>query len=362
MGYNQPVLDLDITGTNIDNKITDEPHTLSGRPTRSIGPKLGPFFGESVVIMDGATLLQRGVDYQIVELHQEATLKYGKEISSVILIINKNVSSNVSVTYQALGGQYTYSDDAIANMYATVIQDNRPVDWTNVFNKPTEYNPTIHRHLLDDVYGFEPVVDYLERIKRAITLGQTSIVLEIINSLLSKFKCKELPKVLPSNRLIQYDALLFFLSRRRIINDVWVDRKDCHWVKGNSVTVQVQTDSYPVGTTLYWELYKPDSGIGLFTCKSGTFKSNGGLVDISLYIPSDPNTMDSPIYLGIKETPADDDFTAVTYTLDITEHATTDTGYGYMLYSNSDDVDPTMLTADTAYNDERRLWYQMSNY
>lgn len=185
MPYNVTVLDLDITGTNPANKIVDEPHTLApGLQVRSVAPNLGPFFGESIIVKnDSGVVLTRGTHYQLVELHQEASLKYGKEIFSVILIINTTVSSNVTVTYQALGGHYTYNDNSIVNLYNAVITDNRPVNWANVINKPDQYPPTIHNHLIEDIYGFEAVVDYLERIKRAITLGQTSIVLEIIREL-----------------------------------------------------------------------------------------------------------------------------------------------------------------------------------
>jgi hypothetical protein len=355
-------LDLDITGTNIDNFIENEPHNLSNRPTRSIAPDLGPFFAHSLIVKDSGSVLSRGQDYQIVELHQEATLKYGKEIASVILIINSNVSSTVTISYNALGGYYSYDDKAIANLYETVIQDNRPVDWSNVFNKPTEFNPTVHRHLLDDVYGFEPVVDYLERIKRAITMGQSGIVLEIVNSLLSKFECSELPKILPSNKLIQYDALLYFLSRRKILNNIWVDRKECKWVKGNSVNLEVDTSGYPVGTTLYWELYKPQLNVGLFTCKSGNIKTNGGITEIILYIPSDPHIVENPIYLGIKEHPDDEDFKAVTYTLDIQEHISTDCAYGHMLYSAQDGDDRYWDISRYDNNDELRIYYQMTRY
>ena len=364
-GLNPLTLDLDISGINPDNLITDEPHSLSNRPTRSIAPKLGPFFGDSLIIKDGANTLIRGQDYQIVELHQEATLRYGKEICSVILIININVSSTVTITYQALGGHYSYSGNnvIVANLYQSVINDSRPVDWSNVFNKPSEFTPTIHRHLLDDVYGFEPIVDYLERIKRAITLGQSTIVLEIVNSLLSKFKCNELPKILPSNKLIQYDALLYFLSRKQILGNIWVDRKECDWYKGTSVNVQVETSGYPIGTILYWELYKPESlSIGLFTSKKGQFTANGGIAEITLYIPSEPNVVENPIYLGIKEHPDDEDFKAVTYTLDIQEHKTTDSAYGYLLYNTQDPTDFDLLVSDYDTNDELRIWRQMTSY
>lgn len=362
MSFNTPVLDLDTTGANVNNRIVDEPHNLSNRPVRSIAPDLGPFFGESLVIKDGAATLSRGSDYQIVELHQEATLRYGKEICSVILIINPNIPSNVTITYQALGGHYTYNDTAIGNMYQSVINDNRPVEWTNVFNKPTEFSPTIHRHLLEDVYGFEPVVDYLERIKRALTLGQTTVVLEIINSLLSKFQCRELPKALPSNKLIQYDALLFFLSRRKILNNIWVDKKECVWVKGNSAIIQVDTSGYPVNTTLYWEFYKPEMNIGTFGAKSGAFKTNGGIKEIQIYVPSDDGTVEYPLYLGVKENPADEDYKAVTYLINIQEHVLTDYIFPYMLSNDLENNVTPMVLADLCQDDERRLYYQITNY
>ena len=362
MPYNTVRLDLDPTGHNINNRIVDEPHTLSNRPTRSIATNYGPFFAESVIIKDGAVTLGRGSDYQIVELHQEATLKYGKEVSSVILIINPQTNTNVTVTYQALGGHYCYSDVAVKNMYESVISDNRPVDWTNVFNKPTEFNPTIHRHLLDDVYGFEPIVDYLERIKRAITLGQTSVVLEIVNSLLSKFQCGQLPKCLPSDKLIQYDAMLYFLSRRKILNNIWVDKKDCIWYKGNSAIIQVDTSGYPVGTTLYWEFYKPDLNVGLFGTKSGSFKTNGDIKEIQIYVPSEDYSIEYPLYLGVKENPSDVDYKAVTYLIDIREHVSTDYIFPYLL---SNDLEQNMIPyqlADLASIDELRLYYMLTNY
>ena len=356
-------LNEDRTGSNPNNKITNEPYTLSNKQVRSIAPINGPFFGNSLVIMDGARLLVRGVDYQLVELHQEATLLTGKEIYSVILIINKDVSSSGSVTYQALGGHYQYNDAPIANLFQTVLNDNRPVDWTNIFNKPTEFNPTIHRHLLDDVYGFEPVVDYLERIKRAITLGQTSIVLEIVNSLLSKFKCKELPLALPSNKLIQYDALLFFLSRRKILNNIWVDKKHCKWVKGQNGIIEVDTSGYPVGTQLYWQFYKQnDERVTLFSNKDGWITGNGGIVEINIYIPSDLQIIENNLYLGIKEHPDDVDFKAVTYVIEITEPATTTSMYGYLLNNPSEGTDFDFAVSYTDSVEEYRLYATMTNY
>lgn len=360
MSNNIVSLDLDPTGRNPDNRIQNEPHSLSGRPTRSIAPRHGAFFSDSVQIMDGATALWRGIDYQIVELHQEATLRFAKEISSVILIINKSVSSNVSVTYQALGGHYATSDATIANLYQAVISDNRPVDWTNVVNKPTEFAPAIHRHLLDDVFGFEPVVDYLERIKRAITLGQTDVVLGIIRSLLTRFDCKDLPKVVPSTKLIQYDALLYFLSRRKILANIWVDTKQCHWYKGDSSVFEIDTSGYPVGTTLHWEFHKPDGAVVLFSQKRGTVVTNGSIVQVVVYTPAQNYVVDTPLYIGVKETPSDDEYKAVTYQIDVREHRSTPESVGFLHLLHSDSNARETFIGDVARSDEHRLYYMLS--
>lgn len=355
-------LDLDITGINPDNFIDSEPHTLSNRPSRSIAPIYGPFFAASVQVRDGATLLQRGVHYQCVELHQEATLLYGKEICSIILIIDQNVSTNVEIAYQALGGHYTYSgsNESLVNMYNSVINDNRPVDWMNVLNKPSEFNPTIHRHLLDDVYGFEPIVDYLERIKRAITLGQTDVVLGIINSLLTKFECgKELPKVLPSTKIMQYDSLLYFLSKRKMLSDTWIDKKDCTWYKGDSAVIQIDTSAYPVGTDLYWYMYRPEGSIALFSTTSGVVKSNGGIAEVYVYVPSEAYVNNDPLYLGIKEDPNAEEFKAVSYTINVDEYVTTDSYYGYLYSSNSQPNDRETFIGSFADSNEVRLYYML---
>lgn len=355
-------LDLDITGTNVDNRITDEPHVLSSRPNRSIAPIFGPFFANSVQLRDGATLLQRGTHYQCVELHQEATLLYGKEICSIILVIDSSVSTNVTVTYQALGGHYTYSgsNESLVNMYNSVINDNRPVDWTNVLNKPSEFNPTIHRHLLDDVYGFEPIVDYLERIKRAITLGQTDVVLGIINSLLTKFECgKELPRILPSSKIMQYDAFLYFISKRKVLYDVWIDKKDCTWYKGDSAVIQIDTSGYPIGTTLYWYLYKPEGNVALFSRLQGEVIANGDIVEDYLYVPSEQYVNNEKLYLGVKDDPNATEFKAVSYIITVDEHLTTSSYYGYLFTNNAVPNNRETFIGSFAEDNESRLYYML---
>ena len=164
---------LDPTGLNPDNLVIAEEHQTTANSVRAVAPNSGAFFAESMLVYDSDTNTQLtvGTDYKCVELLQDATLKYGKEICVLLLIINPAVSSSVTITYQAVGGQFQYDGSAIANLYETVIKDNRPVDWENVLNRPLEYPPTMHNHLLEDVYGFEPVVAAIERVRNAIVLS-----------------------------------------------------------------------------------------------------------------------------------------------------------------------------------------------
>lgn len=164
---------LDPTGVNPDNFVSGEIKVLALTQIRAAAPAYGPFYTESIAVYDNgdSRLLVRGIDYKIVDLLQSATLRFGKEIAQVILIINPAVGPEVRLNYQTLGGEYQSSAESLIDLYDSFLADGRPVDWSEVLNKPTQYTPTLHRHLLEDIYGYEPVVVALERIRNAIVLS-----------------------------------------------------------------------------------------------------------------------------------------------------------------------------------------------
>lgn len=164
---------LDPTGVNRDNAVNGEVHQMTNSAIRAVAPVYGGYFTDSLKVYDHQTgrLLDRDVDYQCVELLQDATMRYGKEICVMILVINQTVTSQVRLNYQVVGGEFQYDGSAIINLYETAMADNRPIDWANVSNKPQDYPPSLHRHLLEDVYGFEPVVAALERLRSAVILS-----------------------------------------------------------------------------------------------------------------------------------------------------------------------------------------------
>lgn len=301
----QPELDLDLTGINKDNRVYNEPHTLHNLKNRAIVPNKGLFYSASLIIYDGAKELVEYVDYEAVEQHHPLTVKTGKEVCAGIIIKNEDVGEFVEITYQAVGGYYSTDNNAIANLYRSIRDDKRPQDWHYILNKPNEFQPTGHPHWLEDIVGFEPVIYALERIKAAISLGQTDVVISLVNKLLNRFGCDELPKILPSEKIIQYDALLYFLSRRRIISPLWVDTEECTWRYGRMGHILIDIEQLPRGTIIRWEFYKEDGKhINLPIQKGDTFNTNQvpegiKLVKIPIYIPSPDMKEWETLYVGV---------------------------------------------------------------
>ncbi len=171
---------LDLTGINPDNLIVNEVVTLlPGTAARIYVPLYTPFFSNSMVIVDqtdnNRTLI-RGVDYDLAELVEDASIRSGKEIMSLVLIKNKYVSESLLAKYQLIGGDYQQDAGVIGNLYKLVMSDERPVDWNNVLNKPTEFPPTLHKHLMEDLVGFEYVIYALERVRNAVSATDLYVI------------------------------------------------------------------------------------------------------------------------------------------------------------------------------------------
>lgn len=164
---------LDLTGTAVTNKVADEAHQLNNSIYRVFVPKSGAFFTDSVAVRDAATnrVLVKGVDYYPAVLYRQPTRQTGKEVHQIIVIVDRTCGANILFDAQILGGEYSYSYDAIVQMVQNLDLDNRPVEFEAIIGKPTSWNPTPHLHDIGDVYGFEYQVAALERVRQAILLG-----------------------------------------------------------------------------------------------------------------------------------------------------------------------------------------------
>lgn len=167
---------LDLTGDAPTNLIINEPHTLGSDAKRAFVPNCGPFYTDSVKIVDAVSgePLTPVTQYKILQPYQEASIRTGLDVASVIWINDKTVSTEVLVTYQVVGGEFSWSVYALQEMIDNLDLDNREVAWNDIIGKPALYPPTPHLHDLGDTYGWEYIGQQLEGIRDAILTGDAA--------------------------------------------------------------------------------------------------------------------------------------------------------------------------------------------
>lgn len=167
--------ELDPTGVSPDNYVVNEVMTLVGGvdTVRAAMPEYGAFFSDTVTVYDvgNSRPLVKDEDFYFTELYELPTAKYGREICAVILFVKNTISSNVRINYQALGGEYSYSNQAVIDQINQLQLDNRNVAYKDIIGKPEGFNPTHHLHDIGDVYGFEYITLAIDRVRQAILLG-----------------------------------------------------------------------------------------------------------------------------------------------------------------------------------------------
>jgi hypothetical protein len=178
---------FDQTGQDPNNLVQNELHTLTQNPIRVIVPKYGPYYGDSLIVkdVDNNRILTLGTDYKKAAFVSEASAVTGHEIYELVIITNPSVSNNVRLNaYRVVGGSYqnVYNEN-IVSLYNVLLNDARSVDWSNVINKQSQYTPSFHQHLINDVVGFGALVASMERVREAVLLGDSSTLQNIINDI-----------------------------------------------------------------------------------------------------------------------------------------------------------------------------------
>lgn len=137
-------LAYDPTAKNPNNLIGSEPHTLkaiSGFPYKIITMDNGGFYTQSVRVYDSNyDRLTLNTDYILTYRYVKASAAVGITICSDIVFLNEEMSGQVYVTAQMVGGDVAYSLTAIADY----------IDWFK--QQPTGYIPKEY-----DFSGNEPV-------------------------------------------------------------------------------------------------------------------------------------------------------------------------------------------------------------
>ena len=163
---------VDKTGLNLNNKVIDEIHITSDSSKRCFVPHYGPFYVESIRIetVDGIELIPKD-DFLILQPYQEASVEIGKDIACIIYVHNRAITKDIKVTYQVVGGEWSWSVYAIQDLLDSILIDDRAVKWMSILGKPLKFDPLPHPHDIGDTYGWEYLAIQIENLTRAIMYG-----------------------------------------------------------------------------------------------------------------------------------------------------------------------------------------------
>lgn len=179
---------LDLTGVSPTNRVIGELHDLSTNPNRALVPDYGAFYTDGLVLVDQANgrILDRDTDFLAVQTDPDATAASGKEVCSIILIINGDVSNHVLFTGQMVGGEYSNYVYALQQMIENLQLDNRPIIWGEIIGTPSAYPPSPHLHSINDTYGWEVLADAINTLRQAILTGDQAAFDALRQSLFSE--------------------------------------------------------------------------------------------------------------------------------------------------------------------------------
>lgn len=216
------VYQLDKTATNSNNLVLNEIHNLSTMKRRCIAPIHAPFYSDGVVIRDvsNSNRILQPNEYGFFLLQAIPTSVIGKEVYGIIVIENPLVSSQVSVDYQTVGGEYSRTYAATKEMIDILLNDNRPSTWPNVIDRPAFFSPVAHLHELGDSIGYEYILAQLERLRQILLLRNDLLIENLLKYLDLKTKGS-------NDRIAQNTAsILQLFQTTNNLNDQYINIQD----------------------------------------------------------------------------------------------------------------------------------------
>ena len=256
---------FDITGTLPANLITNELHTLtnldSGHTVRVLIPLHGAFFANSLIIKDlNNNTILNNTQYILTEYFDTVSLKIGTDIYGVILITDQNVSNNVSVTYQLVGGYLQINLNNMYNNYYIVANIVSSLNLINLLNKPFNYPPAVHDEILDDLGWFQPIVAMLEKIYSAMLLSDVPLFEAIKDYVASKqaiipqfTTTSDIDNLVSNNNILTMNTLLYasqnlnfnVFKLTSLVSNLEVNSSNTYTLFGSNIS-----DNY----TCYWSI------------------------------------------------------------------------------------------------------------
>lgn len=167
----------DLTGSSPRNLVQNEIHKFPTRDERIFVPAGGPFYTESLRVVDNDTgkELEPITQYKAVHLQNAATLDSGKQVCCVIIIEDATIAS-ASITYQVAGGKYGEVVTTLQQIIDEIDWDKlKQISWgSDVYGKPDLFPASPHKHPADEFTGWMRTVRALHNIHQALIAKDTA--------------------------------------------------------------------------------------------------------------------------------------------------------------------------------------------
>lgn len=165
---------LDLTGLNPSSRIVDE--LVAVMPPDNITeqsffiPQAHPFYSANMQVRTGPNgtgiALTEGVDFAFFAKFHHATVSVGAAIYSGIRMLNRNYTGNLYLTYQTLGGNFTFDNPAVLEELIRQFYQVLVVTYDQIQGVPELLPITPHDHDIgENPVGFDQVKDSLIQIR-----------------------------------------------------------------------------------------------------------------------------------------------------------------------------------------------------
>lgn len=160
---------LDPTGKNVNNLVRGEPVVVATTGIRVAALKFGSFYAKSLAIRDVATnTLLRPDQFYATWRYSVPTSQFKQDVCGLIVILDPGVGNNLLVDYQVVGGVYSESEAATANLLGRRAGTTRSTAWRPLLSRPSALTT---KDFTDDEFGFARLENVLDKVARTMING-----------------------------------------------------------------------------------------------------------------------------------------------------------------------------------------------
>lgn len=164
---------LDLTGVDSVNRVLGEGHSIGEGFNRLVVPIEGAFYTDGLIVRDtvnGGVLVPKE-QYLPILFYQEPSERSGKEVCCAIAIVDRSVSSEVEVEYQAVGDVYSNIAGLILDEVSKINLDDYNLIWGDLLGNINVFPGDKDLRELGAIFGFEFVAKALNDLRDAIFFG-----------------------------------------------------------------------------------------------------------------------------------------------------------------------------------------------